>query len=74
MSENKHPPLGTYRHYKGNDYKLLHIARHSETEEWMAVYQTLYGDFDYWVRPLEMFTETVSIDGEDVPRFHHIGE
>ena len=53
------PPLGIYRHYKGNLYQLLHIARHSETEEPLAVYRALYGDYGVWVRPLAMFTESV---------------
>ena len=65
-------PLGVYRHYKGPEYKLLHLARHSETEEWLAVYQTLYGNFDYWVRPLSMFTEEVEFNGETVPRFRYL--
>lgn len=61
---------GIYRHYKGNDYEVIGTARHSETEEWMVVYRTLYGDFSLWVRPLTMFTEEVELDsGERVPRF-----
>jgi len=61
---------GIYRHYKGSDYEVIGTARHSETEEWVVVYRTLYGDFDLWVRPLDMFTETVTLDsGESVPRF-----
>lgn len=65
-------PLGIYRHYKGPEYKLLHLARHSETEEWLAVYQALYGEFGYWVRPLLMFLETVERDGRQVARFEYI--
>jgi len=60
---------GRYRHYKGRDYRVLHVATHSETGEKLVVYQTLYGDFDYWVRPLAMFVETVEVDGQPVPRF-----
>lgn len=61
---------GIYRHYKGNDYEVIGTARHSETEEWMVVYRTLYGDFSLWVRPLEMFTEDVTLEnGERVARF-----
>lgn len=66
--ENLKP--GIYRHYKGNDYEVIGCARHSETEEWMVVYRTLYGDFSLWVRPLGMFTEEVVLDsGERVARF-----
>ena len=61
--------IGRYRHYKGNLYEVLGVARHSETEEQLVVYTALYGDHGLWVRPLVMFLECVSIDGEDVPRF-----
>lgn len=64
---------GRYRHYKGNDYEVIGIARHSETEEEMVVYRTLYGDYDLWVRPLAMFIETVEVGGESLPRFQYIG-
>ncbi len=60
---------GRYRHYKGPEYLVLDVARYSETEEWLVVYQTLYGDYGLWVRPLGMFTETVEVDGQQVPRF-----
>lgn len=65
-------PLGKYRHFKGNEYKLLHIAQHSETQEAMAVYQALYGDHGIWVRPLAMFTETIERDGKTLQRFQYI--
>jgi hypothetical protein len=60
---------GLYRHYKGNDYYVFHIAHHSETREALVVYQCLYGDYSWWVRPLSMFTETVELAGEVIPRF-----
>ena len=63
------PPLGIYRHYKGNLYQLLHIARHSETEKPLAVYRALYGDYGVWVRPLAMFTESVATEQGSVARF-----
>lgn len=63
---------GRYRHYKGKDYELIGVATHSETQEKLVVYRTLYGDFDLWVRPLAMFTESVTVDGEQVPRFRFI--
>jgi hypothetical protein len=68
----KHVKAGKYRHYKGSLYRVLGVSRHSETEERLVVYQCLYGDYSLWVRPLEMFTETVQIDGEDTPRFEWV--
>ncbi len=65
---------GTYRHYKGNNYLVLDIARHSETLEPMVVYKALYGEGDVWVRPAHMWNETVMHNGEPVPRFKYIGE
>jgi len=66
-------PTGRYRHYKGQDYEVIGVARHSETEEELVVYRTLYGDFSLWVRPLAMFTEEIEVDGQRVKRFRHIG-
>ena len=63
---------GRYRHYKGKDYIVLGVARHSETEEQLAVYRTDYGDRSLWVRPLAMFQETVEIDGHLRPRFQYV--
>ena len=60
---------GIYRHFKGNRYRLIDVARHSETLEPMVVYQTLYGEGGLWVRPAHMWTETVERDGVSVPRF-----
>jgi hypothetical protein len=64
---------GRYRHYKGNDYIVLGVARHSETEETLVVYRQDYGDRGLWVRPKGMFLETVDIDGRTVPRFEYVG-
>ena len=58
-----------YRHYKGNEYTVLAIARHSETLQEMVVYKALYGDGEIWVRPLSMFTEAVTVNGAVMPRF-----
>lgn len=61
---------GIYQHYKGQIYQVFHVARHSETEEQLVVYQCLYGDYSMWVRPLSMFVETVELeDGQVIPRF-----
>ena len=64
---------GRYRHYKGNEYEVIGIARHSETEEEMVVYRKLYGDHSLWVRPRGMFVEDVQVDGRSMPRFEWIG-
>lgn len=65
---------GVYQHYKGALYKVMGVVRHSETEELLVSYQALYGDYGYWVRPLEMFEENVDIDGQTCPRFKLIKE
>ncbi len=60
---------GRYRHYKGNEYEVTGMARHSETLEPMVVYRALYGERGLWVRPAAMFAESVRVDGRMVPRF-----
>lgn len=65
---------GLYRHYKGNFYRVIGVARHSETEEEMVVYRCLYGDYSLWVRPLAMFAETATLDGNLVARFERCDE
>ncbi len=65
---------GRYRHYNGNDYTVLGVARHSETEEELVVYRQEYGDRSLWVRPLAMFLETVEANGQEIPRFRFIGD
>lgn len=66
--------LGKYRHFKGNEYEVIGIARHSETLEEMVVYRALYGDAEIWVRPAEMWNETVERDGKAFQRFTYIDE
>ena len=61
--------LGRYRHYKDKEYEVIGIARHSETLEELVVYRALYGDHDLWVRPRNMFEESVVIEGRRIPRF-----
>lgn len=66
---------GRYRHYKGQYYQVLAMARHSETREWLVVYRCLYDDFSIWVRPLAMFVELMTLDnGQHVPRFAYESE
>jgi hypothetical protein len=60
---------GIYRHYKGQRYRVLGTAHHSETMEELVVYQALYGEHGLWVRPATMFAETVELDGEPIARF-----
>jgi len=64
---------GRYRHYKGNEYTVIGIARHSETLEEHVVYRQEYDEHGLWVRPQEMFSETVTVDGQEVPRFQRLG-
>ncbi|WP_206020050.1 DUF1653 domain-containing protein [Pseudomaricurvus alkylphenolicus] len=64
---------GVYRHYKGSDYQVFNVAHHSETEEALVVYRCLYGDYSWWVRPLEMFAGSVEFEGERRERFAYQG-
>ena len=63
---------GRYRHFKGNEYEVLHIAKHSEDLQPLVVYRALYGEGDVWVRPLSMFVDTVTRDGKTMPRFEEM--
>lgn len=80
MSSEPLPPLpaeprpGRYRHYKGGEYRVVGIARHSETMELLVVYNLLYGDGGLWVRPAAMFTGTVEINGVRQPRFAFVAD
>lgn len=64
---------GRYRHFKGKDYDVIDVARHTESEEWLVVYRCCYGERDLWVRPLSLFTGTVEVDGRTLPRFTYLG-
>lgn len=66
--------LGKYKHFKGNEYEALYVAKHSETLEEMVVYRALYGEFGIWVRPMSMWNETVVHEGREVQRFTYIGK
>ncbi|WP_027853632.1 DUF1653 domain-containing protein [Marinobacterium litorale] len=73
VSEMPELTIGRYRHYKGGEYEVLMLGRHSETEEWMVIYRPLYGDRGVWVRPYAMFVEQVTLaDGRSVARFEAI--
>lgn len=65
---------GKYRHFKGNMYEVIAIAKHSETLEEMVVYRALYGHGDVWVRPAAMWNETVERDGKTFRRFEYMGQ
>lgn len=65
---------GLYRHYKDKEYRVIGLAKHSETLEDLVLYQPLYGERGYWVRPVKMFQETVNVDGREVLRFERIGD
>jgi hypothetical protein len=81
MTTNQKPDLppvtpiqtGRYRHYKGNEYEVIGVARHSETLEELVVYRALYGDHGLWVRPRAMFTEMIEVAGQRVQRFTFVG-
>ena len=65
---------GRYRHYKGKEYTVIGVALHSETQEELVVYRQEYGDHGLWVRPKQMFLETVKVGGQAVPRFQYVGD
>jgi len=64
--------LGKYQHFKGSYYQVLHLARHSETEEYLVVYHPFDNKNDIWVRPVEMFNETIIRDGKNIQRFQFV--
>lgn len=65
---------GRYRHFKGNEYEVLGVGKHSETLEEYVIYRALYGEGGLWVRPASMWNETVERDGKTYKRFTYIGE
>lgn len=73
---NELVPGGVYQHYKGKNYIVRDVARHSETLEWMVIYECLYENPEskIWVRPLSMFLENVQHESTSVPRFRYIGD
>ncbi|QEL15224.1 DUF1653 domain-containing protein [Limnoglobus roseus] len=71
MTEPLRP--GKYRHFKGGEYEVIGIARHSETDEYLVVYRPLYGDAGLFARPLTMFQERITLGGRTVSRFEYLG-
>jgi len=63
---------GRYRHYKGQEYEVLGVARHSETEEEFVVYRAQYGEYGLWIRPAAMFLEMVQVAGQPCRRFEYL--
>jgi hypothetical protein len=74
IPENPKIQLGKYRHYKGNEYEVICVAKHSETLEDMVVYCALHTPSTLWVRPLVMFLENIFVDGKKAPRFTFLGK
>ena len=74
MDYNETIKPGRYRHFKGGEYEVLYIARHSETQEAMVVYRALYGDHGIWVRPASMWNEIVERDRREYKRFERVEE
>ena len=69
------PKPGPYKHYKrGDDYTVIDIVFHSETQEALVLYRAENGERQLWVRPLEMFVESVVVDGQHIPRFRYVGD
>jgi hypothetical protein len=67
-------PLGRYRHYKGGEYEVIGVARHSETHEPLVVYRPLYNDTGWWLRPHAMFFEYIDVDAVLKPRFEKLAD
>ena len=78
ISENEDPQtefqLGQYRHFKGNLYEVIGKVRHSETQEQMVLYRALYGEGGLWVRPFQMFFDTIEREGQELKRFEYVSE
>ena len=72
---NNAPTPGPYKHYKrGDDYTVIDVVFHSETQEALVLYRAEYGERQLWVRPLKMFVESVVVEGQQVPRFRYVGD
>ncbi|MDD2565333.1 MAG: DUF1653 domain-containing protein [Candidatus Gracilibacteria bacterium] len=65
--------IGNYRHYKGKDYEVIGVGKHSENLEEFVIYKQLYGEYGLRIRPRQMFEENIILDGKEIPRFEFIG-
>jgi hypothetical protein len=74
MMASRKIKTGKYQHFKGKEYEVIGVAKHSETMEDLVVYRALYGDYSLWVRPLKMFLEEVDFEEKKVPRFKYLGK
>jgi len=74
MSDLNEFKIGKYKHFKGKEYQVISVAKHSETLEEYIIYQALYGEKAVWIRPKAMFLETIERDGKIMPRFEYIGD
>lgn len=72
MNQDIRKYIGKYRHYRGNEYEVISIGKHTETEEDMIIYRALYEPYNTWVRPLDMFFETITVDGKEIQRFEKL--
>ena len=66
--------FGEYKHWKGNHYEVIGVAKHSETQEEFVVYRALFDGYGMWIRPLKVFLEEVEDNGKKVPRFQYLGD
>ena len=72
MNSNMQEYTGKYRHYKGNEYEVIGVGKHTETEEELVIYKALYEPYQIWIRPLDMFFETITVDGKEIQRFEKL--
>lgn len=72
MNHDTQEILGKYRHYKGKEYQVIGVGKHTETEEVMVIYKALYEPYEIWIRPFDMFFETVNVDGVAIQRFEKL--
>ena len=72
MNQNTQEYTGKYRHYKGNEYEVIGVGKHTEAEERLVVYKALYEPYEIWIRPFDMFFETIDVGGKNIQRFEKL--